>query len=236
VEILPERVPLIQKHIIRKCNLVGKPVITATQMLESMIQNPRPTRAETSDVANAILDGTDAVMLSGETASGAYPVEAVAVMDRVARDVETDPQRQERSYALLPELGSTRYLPEAIGQAACRIAENVGAAAILAFTQTGSTAALVAKYRPSLPVLAVTPSQRVRRRLALYAGVRSLRVDIAGSTEAQITSVEAAVLASGLLQRGDVVVITMGSPVSAPGTTNLLKVHRLGTGDFYEVH
>jgi len=236
VEILPERVPLIQKHIIRKCNLVGKPVITATQMLESMIQNPRPTRAETSDVANAILDGTDAVMLSGETASGAYPVEAVAVMDRVARDVETDPQRQERSYALLPELGSTRYLPEAIGQAACRIAENVGAAAILAFTQTGSTAALVAKYRPSLPVLAVTPSQRVRRRLALYAGVRSLRVDIAGSTEAQITSVEAAVLDSGLLQRGDVVVITMGSPVSAPGTTNLLKVHRLGTGDFYEVH
>ena len=236
VEILPERVPLIQKHIIRKCNLVGKPVITATQMLESMIQNPRPTRAETSDVANAILDGTDAVMLSGETASGAYPVEAVAVMDRVARDVETDPQRQERSYALLPELGSTRYLPEAIGQAACRIAENVGAAAILAFTQTGSTAALVAKYRPSLPVLAVTPSQRVRRRLALYAGVRSLRVDIAGSTEAQITSVEAAVLASGLLQRGDVVVITMGSPVSAPGTTNLIKVHRLGTGDFYEVH
>lgn len=236
VEILSERVPLIQKNIIRKCNMVGKPVITATQMLESMIQNPRPTRAETSDVANAILDGTDAVMLSGETAAGAYPQGAVEVMDRVARDVETDPQLQERAYALIPEIDGYRHLPEAIGQAACRVAENVDAAAILAFTQTGSTAALVAKYRPSLPVFAVTPSQQVRRRLALYSGIRSLRVDIEGSTEAQIISVEEAVLASGLLQRGDVVVITMGSPVSAPGTTNLLKVHRLGTGTFYEVH
>ncbi|PLX87747.1 MAG: pyruvate kinase [Desulfuromonas sp.] len=236
VEILSERVPLIQKRIIRKCNLAGKPVITATQMLESMIQNPRPTRAETSDVANAILDGTDAVMLSGETASGAYPREAVEVMDRVARDVETDPQLRERTYALMPEVDGYRNLPEAIGQAACRVAENVNAAAILAFTQTGSTAALVAKYRPSLAVLAVTPSQQVRRRLALYSGIRSLRVDIEGSTEGQITSVEEAVLNSGLLQRGDVVVITMGSPVSAPGTTNLLKVHRLGTGNFYEVH
>jgi pyruvate kinase len=205
-------------------------------MLESMIQNPRPTRAETSDVANAILDGTDAVMLSGETASGAYPREAVEVMDRVARDVETDPQLRERTYALMPEVDGYRNLPEAIGQAACRVAENVNAAAILAFTQTGSTAALVAKYRPSLAVLAVTPSQQVRRRLALYSGIRSLRVDIEGSTEGQITSVEEAVLNSGLLQRGDVVVITMGSPVSAPGTTNLLKVHRLGTGNFYEVH
>lgn len=236
VEILSERVPLIQKNIIRKCNLAAKPVITATQMLESMIKNPRPTRAETSDVANAILDGTDAVMLSGETASGAYPQEAVAVMDRVARDVETDPQLQERTYTLIPEIAGYRHLPEAIGQAACRVAESVGASAILAFTQTGSTAAVVAKYRPNLPVLAVTPAQRVRRRLALYSGIRSLRVDIEGNTEDQITSVEEAVLASGLLKRGDVVVITMGSPVSAPGTTNLLKVHRLGTGDFYEVH
>ncbi|MDT8420936.1 MAG: pyruvate kinase [Desulfuromonadales bacterium] len=236
VEIPSERVPLIQKRIIRKSNLAGKPVITATQMLESMIQNPRPTRAETSDVANAILDGTDAVMLSGETASGAYPREAVEVMDRVARDVETDPQLRERIYALMPEVDGYRHLPEAIGQAACRVAENVNAAAILAFTQTGSTAALVAKYRPNLAVLAVTPSQRVRRRMALYSGIRSLRVDIEGSTEGQIASVEEAVLNSGLLQRGDVVVITMGSPVSAPGTTNLLKVHRLGTGNFYEVH
>lgn len=235
VEIQPERVPLIQKRIIHKCNVRGKPVITATQMLESMISNPRPTRAETSDVANAILDGTDAVMLSGETASGDYPFEAVAVMDRVARDVEADASL-ERSPATPEKAAAHRRQPEAIGQAACQIADTVGASAILAFTQTGGTAALVAKFRPSVPVLAVTPTQHVRRRLALYGGVHSLRVDIEGSTEAQINSVEVAVLAQGHLKRGDTVVITMGSPVSAPGTTNLIKVHRLGTGSFYEVH
>jgi len=236
VEMSPEKVPLIQKSIIRKCNEAGKPVITATQMLESMIEHPRPTRAETSDVANAILDGTDAVMLSAETASGKYPVEAISLMVRVASDVEGDPVLKEKVFHPISEVLGYRRLPEAIGQAACRVAENLGATAILAFTQTGSTAALVAKYRPALPIFAVTPSQAVRRRLALYAGVRSLRVDIEGDTEAQIRSVEEAVLAAGELKRGDVVVITMGSPVSAPGTTNLLKVHRLGTGDFYEVH
>ncbi|OHB25751.1 MAG: pyruvate kinase [Desulfuromonadaceae bacterium GWC2_58_13] len=236
VEMSPEKVPLIQKRIIRKCNEAGKPVITATQMLESMIQNPRPTRAETSDVANAILDGTDAIMLSGETAAGKYPVEAVSLMVRVASDVEQDPVLKKKGFHPIREVLGYRRLPEAIGQAACRVAENVGAAAILAFTQTGSTAALVAKYRPDLPIFAITPSQSARRRLTLYAGVRSIRVDIEGDTESQIRSVEAAVLAAGVLQRGDVVVITMGSPVSSPGTTNLLKVHRLGTGDFYEVH
>jgi pyruvate kinase len=236
VEMRPEKVPLIKKRIIRKCNEAGKPVITATQMLESMIEHPRPTRAETSDVANAILDGTDAVMLSAETASGKYPVEAVSLMVRVAEDVESDPELKEKVFHPIPEIRGYRRLPEAIGQAACRVAESVGATAILAFTQTGSTAALVAKYRPALPIFAVTPSQAVRRRLALVAGVRSLRVDIEGDTEAQIRSVEEAVLAAGALQRGDVVVITMGSPVSAPGTTNLLKVHRLGTGRYYEVH
>lgn len=236
VEMSPEKVPLIQKQIIRKCNEAGKPVITATQMLESMIEHPRPTRAETSDVANAILDGTDAVMLSAETASGKYPIEAVKLMVRVALDVEREPILQEKVLRRIPELRGYRSLPEAIGQAAVRVADNVGAAAILAFTQTGSTAALVAKYRPPVPVYAVTPSQAVRRRMALYAGVRSIRVDIQGDTEAQIRSVEEAVLSSGVLQRGEVVVITMGSPVSAPGTTNLLKAHRLGTGDFYEVH
>lgn len=236
VEMSPEKVPLIQKRIIRLCNAAGKPVITATQMLESMIEHPRPTRAETSDVANAILDGTDAVMLSAETASGNYPVEAVSLMVRVARDVEGDPVLQTKLFHPIPEIGGFRRLPEAIGQAACRVAENVGAEAILAFTQTGSTAAMVSKYRPVMPIFAVTPSQGARRRLALYAGVRSIRVDIEGDTEAQIRSVEKAVLDAGALQKGDVVVITMGSPVSAPGTTNLMKVHRLGTGDFYEVY
>ena len=236
VEVPSEQVPLIQKMIIRKCNAQGKPVITATQMLESMIQNPRPTRAETSDVANAIIDGTDAVMLSGETAAGKYPQEAVQVMDRVARDIEANPQLFTRNFEPTPPDNGSCNLPEAIGQAACQVAVAVGAAAILAFTQTGSTAALVAKYRPALPVLAVTPTTLVRRQLALYRGVRSLKVPIEGSTEAQITSVEAAVLDSGLLKRGDVVVITMGSPLSAPGTTNLLKIHRLGSGNFFEVH
>lgn len=236
VEMSPEKVPLIQKMIIRKCNEAGKPVITATQMLESMVHNPRPTRAEISDVANAILDGTDAVMLSAETASGGYPVEAVSLMVRVARDVEGDPVLMEKVFHPIPVVRGYRRLPEAIGQAACRVAETVGASAILAFTQTGSTPALVAKYRPDIPIFAVTPSQAVRRRLALYAGVRSIRVDIQGDTEAQIRSVEEAVLAAGVLRKGEVAVITMGSPVSAPGTTNLLKVHRLGTGEFYEVH
>lgn len=239
VEMSPEKVPLIQKQIIRKCNAAGKPVITATQMLESMIEHPRPTRAETSDVANAILDGTDAVMLSAETASGKYPIEAVALMVRVAADVEADQALKDKPFTGLPEGLSFRRLPEAIGLAACRIAKLLEASAILAFTQTGSTVALVAlvaKHRPDVPIFAVTPSQAVRRRMTLYAGVRSIRVDIQGDTEAQIRSVEEAVLSAGVLQRGDVVIITMGSPVSAPGTTNLLKVHRLGTGVFYEVN
>jgi pyruvate kinase len=236
VEILPEKVPLIQKEIIRKCNRAGKPVITATQMLESMVYNPRPTRAETSDVANAILDGTDAVMLSAETASGKYPIEAVTLMVRVALDVEGDPELKNKGFHPIPEVAGYRSLPDAIGQAACRVAENLQAAGILAFTQTGKTVGLVTKYRSRIPIFAVTPSQAVRRRLALFGGVRSIQVDIEGDTENQIRAVEAAVLEGGFLQRGDVVVITMGSPVSAPGTTNLLKVHRLGTGPFYEVH
>jgi len=236
VEINPEKVPLIQKRIIRSCNQAGKPVITATQMLESMVNNPRPTRAETSDVANAILDGTDAIMLSAETASGSYPLEAVSMMVQVARDVEGDPQLRTQVYHPAPEREDMSHLVEVIGQAACRVAEAVNAAGILAFTQTGSTAALVSKYRPSLPIIAVTPSHRVRRMLALYAGVHSLRVDIEGDTEAQILSVEEAVLATGWLKKEDVVVITMGSPLSAPGTTNLMKVHQLQTPDFYKTH
>ena len=227
VELNPEKVPLIQKRIIRSCNEAGKPVITATQMLESMINNPRPTRAETSDVANAILDGTDAIMLSAETASGKYPIEAVSMMVQVARDVEGDPQLKAQSCHPLTERGDVPNISEVIGLSACQAAESAHAAAILAFTQTGSTAALVSKYRPAQPILAVTPSQHVRRRLALYAGVHSLRVDIEGDTEAQILSVETAVLATGWLKRGDMVVITMGSPLSSAGTTNLMKVHRL---------
>ncbi len=231
VEISPERVPLIQKSIIRKCNEAGKPVITATQMLESMITNPRPTRAETSDVANAILDGTDAIMLSGETASGKYPIEAVKVMVNVAENVERDPQLRTKSYRRVTDIYGRPHVTEAIGQGACHIADSIGAEAILAFTQTGGTAALVSKYRPALPIFAVTPSQSVRRRMALYHGVRSLQVEIQGNTEDQISSVEKAVLETGMLKEGDLVVVTMGSPLSDTGTTNLLKVHRLDRTD-----
>ncbi len=227
VEVPSEQVPLIQKRIIRECNHQGKPVITATQMLESMITHPRPTRAETSDVANAILDGTDAVMLSGETAAGLYPVESVKVMDRVARDVEREPELCAKRHVSTETATLEQSHPDAIGQAACQVAEHVGAAAILAFTQTGSTAALIAKYQPSLPIIAVTTNQQVKRQLALYRGVDSMLVDIQGDTEAQILSVEAVVHERGLLKVGDIVVITMGSPISAPGTTNLLKVHQL---------
>jgi pyruvate kinase len=227
VEIPPEQVPLLQKQIIRKCNQAGKPVITATQMLESMIDNPRPTRAETSDVANAIMDGTDAVMLSAETAAGKYPLEAVSLMVRVAVDVESDPLLRESTFQPSPATSGAEQQADAIGQAACHVAENVSAAAILAFTQTGSTAALVAKYRPSLPIYAVTPSLTVRRQLALHAGVQSISVANVQNTEEQIHAMEIAAIDAGVLKPEDVVVITMGSPVSAPGTTNLLKVHTL---------
>ena len=228
VEIRPEKVPLIQKDIIRKCNLAGKPVITATQMLESMISNPRPTRAETSDVANAILDGTDAVMLSAETAAGKYPVEAVSLMSSVASDVADSVTLLKKQRALQEQDSGNVDISEAIGLTASRISDLVGAKAIVAFTKTGSTAALVAKYRPGVPIVAVTPSPVVARQLALYSGVQSLEVDIQGNTETQIECVAGTVLAAQALKPGDIVVITMGSPIAGSGTTNLLKVHQLG--------
>jgi pyruvate kinase len=153
------------------------------------------------------------------------------VMDRVARDVEREPKLKSRSFLAPEAVLSQQSLPDAIGHAACLVAENIAAAAILAFTQTGSTAALIAKYQPTLPIIAITPDQRVKCQLALYRGIESMLVDIQGNTEAQILSVEAAVLERGLLKSGDIVVITMGSPLSAPGTTNLLKVHRLERRD-----
>ena len=170
VEMPLERVPLIQKEIIRKCNRVGKPVITATEMLESMIDSVRPTRAETTDVANAIFDGTDAIMLSAETAIGKYPVPSVAMMARIARATEKKlPYEQ-----MLAERRSwlERETDELISYSACQTAHSLRAAAIVAFTQSGSTAIRVSKYRPSVPVLALTPSKSVSGRLLLYWGVR----------------------------------------------------------------
>jgi pyruvate kinase len=229
VEIRAERVPLIQKKIIRACNAAGKPVITATQMLESMISHSRPTRAETSDVANAILDGTDAVMLSGETASGQYPVDAVKTMVKVARDIErAEPPRPPAAEAI------GYNIAEAVAEAACRASAALKAKAIVAFTQSGSTALLIAKFRPRIPIIAFTPFLEIRRRLALSWGVRTLPVGSMGGTDQQIEEVEKSLLANGF-RKGDVVVITMGVPVEARGSTNLMRVHKLGTGVFYEI-
>jgi pyruvate kinase len=224
VEINAEKVPLIQKKIIRACNEAGKPVITATQMLESMILHPRPTRAETSDVANAIIDGTDAVMLSGETASGAYPVEAVKTMVKIACDVERS------TLWLTPGLGPRKgsTVAEAVAEAACHAANAVTAKAIVVFTQSGSTAALIAKYRPHLPIIAFAPSEEIRRRLSLYWGVRSQPVGAMSNTDQQIALVEKTLLETGF-KVGDIIVITMGVPLQSKGTTNLMKVHTLGS-------
>jgi pyruvate kinase len=230
VEIAAERVPLIQKKIIRSCNVAGKPVITATQMLESMISHPRPTRAETSDVANAILDGADAVMLSGETASGQFPVEAVRTMVKIAIDVE----RSELQRPPLSRETHSGNIAEAVAEAACQAAASLKAKAIVVFTHSGSTAALISKFRPHLPIIAFTPLPAIQRRLALCWGVRAFPIGFMEGTDQQIRAVEDTLLGNGF-RKGDVVVITMGVPLEARGSTNLLKVHKLGTGNFYEI-
>ncbi len=226
VEAPAEEVPIAQKRIIRACNAVGKPVITATQMLDSMIRNPRPTRAEASDVANAILDGSDAIMLSGETAMGRYPVEAVQTMARIAAVTERSLPYAEWLHRAF--LAGSRSVTTAIGQVACEIAAELGARAILASTVSGHTARQVASYRPATPILAPTPNPATYRQLALVWGVEPLLVDEFINTEAMIgTAVEAA-RRRGLVQDGDLVVVTAGVPLGGAGLTNMLKVHRVG--------
>ncbi|GAM11243.1 pyruvate kinase [Geobacter sp. OR-1] len=230
VEINPEKVPLFQKKIIRACNEAGKPVITATQMLESMISHPRPTRAETSDVANAIIDGTDAVMLSGETASGAFPVEAVKTMGKIALNVE---KSELWRVSHRPD-GISNNISRAVAQAACHAAASLNAKCIAVLTQSGSTAALISKFRPQLPIIAFTPFPEIQRRLSLYWGVNSCVVGKLSGTDEQINAVEDTLLANGF-RKGDVIIITMGVPIEARGSTNLLKVHKLGAKGFYEI-
>lgn len=225
VEVPIEKVPLAQKEIVKKCNHLGKPVIIATQMLESMINSPYPTRAEVADVANAILDGADAVMLSAETAIGRYPLESVRMMLQIAKEVDAslpyEAMLRERGTALEPEID------DAISYAACHSAFQLGAAAIVAFTTSGATARRVSKYRPKAPILALTPSDVTSRRLALSWGVRAYIV-----AEPQIVD-EMFALASrtaqeiGLAHSGDIVVITAGVPTGVAGSTNLLKVERI---------
>jgi pyruvate kinase len=226
VEAPPEELPIAQKRIIRACNKAGKPVITATQMLDSMIRNPRPTRAEASDVANAILDGSDAVMLSGETAMGSYPVEAVRMMARIAEVTERSMPYQDWLQQAFSAHSAS--VTDALSQVACEIAAELGARAIIASTMTGGTARQVASHRPATPILAPTPSPAAYRRLALVWGVEPLLVEEFSDTDAMIRTVVEGARAYGLVDEGDLVVITAGVPVSGMGLTNMLKVHRVG--------
>ena len=220
VEIGPALVPLLQKRIIHKALERGKPVITATQMLESMIHSAEPTRAEASDVANAILDGTSAVMLSGETAVGEYPIEAVAYMDRIARAVEPSMDYRHE----LPEAAENPTIGIAMSNAACDLAEALRAAAILVPTFTGRTASAVARLRPRRPIVAFTHVDWAMRQLALEWGVTPLFIPEAGNVEELWSTSIAAARNAGLVQPGDRVVITAGTAVNIPGSTNVIKV------------
>jgi pyruvate kinase len=228
VQIPPEQVPLAQKRIIALCNNEGKPVITATQMLDSMIRNPRPTRAEAADVANAILDGSDAVMLSGETASGAYPEKSVETMNRIALTVEASEvyrQHQAEHRRLLKRDGDT---PQSIAESAVLIAENIRAACIIAPTITGNTARLVSKYRPNCPILGASPSASIRRRMMLYWGVVPLVVQQELDSEALIQGAQSAALKEGYIKVSDKVVFTAGVPVNSPNTANMIRINVIG--------
>ena len=227
VEIPAEQVPLVQKQMIARCNLVGKPVITATQMLDSMMRNPRPTRAEASDVANAIFDGTDAIMLSGETAAGKYPLESVQTMANIAAMTETA-----LDYAhLLNEKGlqAGHSTTAAIGYATCTTARNLEAAAIITATESGSTARMVSKFRPETPIIAITHNEETQRKLLLNWGVMPLLGHKANNTDELIDQSIQIALQKGHIKRGDLVVLTAGVPVGIPGTTNLLKVEVVST-------
>ncbi|MFN6518121.1 MAG: pyruvate kinase [Nostoc sp. CreGUA01] len=220
VELPAEDVPVLQKRLIATANRLGIPIITATQMLDSMVSNPRPTRAEVSDVANAILDGTDAVMLSNETAVGNYPVEAVATMARIAERIE-----QEEAHSVVRQLRDTRRsIPNAISQAVSQIAEQLGAAAIMTLTQTGATARNVSKFRPHTPILAVTPHVNVARQLQMVWGVKPLLVLGLPSTGQTFQAAINVAQELKLLSEGDLVVMTAGTLQGVSGSTDLIKV------------
>ena len=224
VEVPTEEVPLMQKKMISRANELGKPVITATQMLESMVTKPRPTRAEASDVANAIMDGTDAIMLSAESAAGQYPVEAVRTMATIAKRTE-----EALDYAaILARKGavSLHTVTEAISHATVTTAADLGAAAIVSATASGFTARMVSKYRPACPIIAVTPDEKVARKLQLVWGVTAVtKAEMLADTDALIERAVEGALDSGLVKSGDLLVITAGVPVGESGSTNLIKVH-----------
>jgi pyruvate kinase len=226
VEIPAEEVPLVQKQLIKKCNTQGKPVITATQMLDSMQRNPRPTRAEASDVANAIFDGTDAIMLSGETAAGTYPVEAVQTMHNIASRAEQALDHKEILSQRSKE--SEHNITDAIGQSVAYTALNLDVNAIITPTESGHTARMISKYRPKAPIVAVTANDSTKRRLSLVWGVYPQMGTEARTTDEMLDIAVEESLNSGLVKHGDLVVITAGVPVGEAGTTNLMKIHVVG--------
>jgi pyruvate kinase len=223
VELPLEQVPLVQKRAIRRARSQAKPVIVATQMLDSMINASRPTRAETSDVANAVLDGTDAVMLSGETSVGRYPIAAVRTMSRIIEAVEAETLTE-----LTPAITPPRTTGGAIARAAAQVGDALDAKYLVAFTQSGDSAKRVARYRSPIPVLAFTPEPAVRSQLALTWGVETFLTDYVEHTDDMVRQVDAALLQLGRCQVGDRVVIVAGSPPGIPGSTNAMRVHRMG--------
>jgi pyruvate kinase len=224
VEMPAEQVPVVQKQLIEAANLAGIPVITATQMLDSMIRNPRPTRAEASDVANAIIDGTDAVMLSGETASGMFPVESVRMMARIAEAAEASGRHSGRAATSSLEITRQSSVSDAISAAACAIVRALPVRAIVAFTLSGSTARLVSNLRPTVPILAFTPSETAYHRLNLVWGITPLMCDYVDRLDTLGERVRELLLARGYVQPGDAVVVTGGHPIAAHGATNFVKV------------
>ncbi len=229
VQIPPERVPMEQKRIISLCNAAGKPVITATQMLDSMIKNPRPTRAEAGDVANAIIDGTDCVMLSGETASGSYPEEAVAVMDRIARTVEASDDYGRHSLdRRLTYVSTDGDLAASIAEAASWTADRIGAAAIVVPTLSGATARMVSRFRPKRKIVAAVPSESVMRRLLVHWGIAPLLVAREADSEAMVQGAIAASIKAGFAKVSDKVVVLAGLPLGTALQTNSIRIHVIG--------
>ncbi|MEQ8577944.1 MAG: pyruvate kinase [Balneola sp.] len=224
IEIPTEEVPMVQKTLIEKCRMAGKPVITATQMLDSMINNPRPTRAESSDVANAVIDGTDAVMLSGETAAGKYPMEAVNVMDKICRRVEEHRTKLYNSLAFDKPEWKEKQVVESLSYSCVSIAENVEAKVIGTLTNSGSTARRIAKFRPNAPIIAFTESQKVRRQLNLVWGVYSVRVEKIFDTDMGVKLMEEFLEENGFVKKGDRAILTTGIPIAKRGSTNMIKV------------
>jgi len=223
VEMSPERVPVVQKNIIARAREFRRPVITATQMLESMTENPRPTRAEASDVANAIFDGSDAVMLSAETATGKYPVEAVQMMARIIEEAEASIHEYPR-----PAPQERLKVPETVAELVCHASLELHMKLIAVFTHSGFTARLISRYRPLVPIVAFTPEANTRRRMALFWGVTARQIPDIKKIDGLAAIAEKRLLEERLVRRGDVIGIVAGTPMGIRGTTNFMKFHVIG--------